>query len=139
MGRIMAIDYGRKRVGLAVTDPQQIIATALDTVPAARIFDYLKEYLSREEVEQFVVGEPRRMNNMPSESVQYIEPFVKKLRKTFPGIPVERYDERFTSLIASRAMIEGGLPKAKRREKERVDRMSAVLILQSWMEFAHRK
>ncbi|MDP4280952.1 MAG: Holliday junction resolvase RuvX [Bacteroidota bacterium] len=134
MGRILAIDYGRKRVGLAVTDELKMIATALDTVSAVDLLDYLKKYVSENKVECFVVGEPKQMNNLPSESEIYIQPFLRKLRKEFPDIPVKRTDERFTSLIATRAIRESGLKKKDRQNKALVDKMSAVLILQSYME-----
>jgi putative Holliday junction resolvase len=134
MGRIIAIDYGQKRAGLAVTDELKIIATALTTVPAAGTIAFLKEYASRNAVECFVVGEPRQMNNTDSESSRFIEPFVRKLRSEFPGIPVERMDERFTSLIAVKAIRESGAKKKNRRDKSLVDAVSAVIILQSFME-----
>lgn len=134
MGRILAIDYGRKRVGLAVTDELQLIATALGTVHAADVITYLKRYLMENEVECFVVGEPRTMSNQPSESERFIAPFVKTLRKHFPGIRIERYDERFTSLIASRAILEAGLKRSQRQNKATVDTVSATLILQSYLE-----
>lgn len=135
MGRIVAIDYGRKRVGLAVTDPLQLIATALDTVPAHEAVEYLQRYAAQNEVELFVVGEPKRMNGEPSESQRYITPFVNRLRKVLPDIPVVYQDERFTSVLAHRAIIEGGVRKMERRtNKGLVDRVSAVIILQSYME-----
>jgi putative holliday junction resolvase len=134
MGRIIAIDYGQKRAGLAVTDELKIIATALTTVPASGTIAFLKEYASRNAVECFVVGEPRQMNNTDSESSRFIEPFVRKLRAEFPGIPVERMDERFTSLIAVKAIRESGAKKKNRRDKSLVDAVSAVIILQSFME-----
>ncbi|HRY98612.1 MAG TPA: Holliday junction resolvase RuvX [Bacteroidales bacterium] len=134
MGRIMAIDYGRKRVGLAVTDELQLIATGLDTVPAHTIFDYLRDYLSRENVDLFVVGKPTRLDNTPSEAQVFTEPFVKKLRKLFPTVPVERIDERFTSGMASRAILEAGAKKKDRQRKDLIDKVSATIILQSFME-----
>jgi len=133
MGRIIAIDYGRKRVGLAVTDELQIIATALTTVHSKDVFSFLKDYCKNEKVDCFVVGEPRQMNNEVSEAAEFIEPFVKKLKKEFPVIPVERYDERFTSKMATQAILDAGLKKKKRRDKALVDKISAVLILQSWL------
>ena len=136
MGRILAIDYGQKRVGLAVTDELQIIATGLDTVHSKDIFIYLKDYLKNEEVDCFVVGEPKQMNNKVSESAKFIEPFVKKLKKEFPDITIKRYDERFTSKIAIQSMITAGLKKKDRQKKETVDKISAVLILQSYLEFS---
>lgn len=137
MGRIVAIDYGRKRVGLAVTDPLRLIATALDTVSAHEAVEYLQRYAAENEVELFVVGEPRQMNGEPSESQRYIAPFVNRLRKVLPDIPVVFHDERFTSVLAHRAIIEGGVKKKERRtNKGLVDRVSAVIILQSYMESA---
>jgi putative Holliday junction resolvase len=133
MGRIIAIDYGRKRVGLAVTDELQIIATALTTVHSKDVFSYLKEYCRNEKVDCFVVGEPRQMNNEASEASEFIKPFVKKLKKEFPAIPVERYDERFTSKMATQAILDAGAKKKQRRDKALVDKVSAVLILQSWL------
>lgn len=135
MARIIAIDYGRKRVGLAVTDPLQLIATPLDTVPAHEAVAYLQRYVSENEVELFVVGEPKQMNGQPSESQQYITPFVNRLRKVFPDIPVVYEDERYTSVLAQRAIIEGGVKKMERRtNKGLVDKVSAVIILQSYMD-----
>jgi putative holliday junction resolvase len=136
MSRIVAIDYGLKRVGLAVTDENRIIATALATVRTKDIFIFLSNYLKTENVGCFVVGDPKQMNNQASETVKYIEPFVRKLRKTFPDLLVERYDERFTSKLALRAMIEGGMKKKDRKNKENIDKISAVIILQSYMEFS---
>lgn len=134
MGRIMAIDYGRKRVGIAVTDVGRLIATGLDTVPAHTIFDYLRDYLARETVDLFVVGKPTRLNNTPSEAQEFTEPFVKRLHKLFPHIPVERIDERFTSGMATRAILEAGAKKKDRQRKDLVDKVSATIILQSFME-----
>lgn len=139
MARIIAIDYGRKRVGLAVTDPLQLIATPLDTVPAHEVVEYLQRYVGENPVELFVVGEPKQMNGQPSESQQYITPFVNRLRKVFPDIPVVYEDERYTSVLAQRAIIEGGVKKMERRHnKGLVDKVSAVIILQSYMESAKR-
>jgi putative holliday junction resolvase len=134
MGRILAIDYGQKRVGLAVTDELQIIATPLATVPAHKILAFLKDYIGNNTVDCFVVGEPKQMNNQPSESAKYIEPFLKMMKRDFPGIPVERYDERFTSMIAANSIRDSGLKKKDRQDKSLVDTVSAVLILQSYME-----
>ena len=134
MGRIIAIDYGQKRTGLAVTDELQIIATGLTTVRTHDLVDFLKEYLSKNSVDRFVVGEPKQMNNTASESAQYIEPFVRRLKSLFPAIPVERHDERFTSLMASRAIREAGLKKKDRQDKALVDTVSATILLQSYME-----
>ncbi len=134
MGRVLAIDYGRKRTGIAVTDELQMIATALTTVPSHQAVEFLKDYVNRESVVCFVVGEPRQMNNKPSESVVYIDPFVKQLKKHFPDIPVERMDERFTSKMATQAILQAGLKKKDRQNKALVDSVSAVILLQSWLE-----
>lgn len=134
MGRILAIDYGRKRAGIAVTDELQIIATGLETVASHELLTFLKEYTTREQVDLIVVGEPRDMMNRPSEASRFIEPFVKKLRAAFPNMEIKRFDERFTSKMAHQAMIEGGLKKKKRQDKALVDTLSATLILQSYME-----
>lgn len=135
MGRILAIDYGQKRVGLAVTDELQIIATALDTVHSKDIIEYLKAYMGKETVDCLVVGEPKQMNNTASESVKFIDPFVRRLKKAFPEMKIDRYDERFTSKIASQTMISAGLKKKDRQNKSTIDKISAVIILQSYMEF----
>jgi putative holliday junction resolvase len=134
MGRILAIDYGKKRVGLAVTDPMQMIASPLATIAANEIEPYLTGYLASEAVDEFVVGYPVQMNNKPSESVKYIDPFLNRLRKLFPDKPVHLFDERFTSKMALRTMIDGGVKKKDRRDKSMVDRISASLILQSYLE-----
>ncbi len=139
MGRILAIDYGRKRVGLAVTDELKIIATSLGTVHAADVIDYLKRYLMDNTVECFVVGEPKDMTNHPSEAERFIIPFVRNLKKNFPDVRIERYDERFTSLMASRAIREAGAKKSDRQNKALVDAVSATLILQSYLESKSRK
>jgi putative holliday junction resolvase len=139
MGRILAIDYGRKRVGLAVTDEMQMIATPLATIPAYTTIQFLKDYTLDNTVDCFVVGEPKQMNNSASESARYIEPFIKLLKKEFKDIPVERMDERFTSLIASKAIHEAGLKKKDRQNKSLLDTVSAVLILQSYMEAGNLK
>jgi len=139
MGRIMAIDYGRKRVGLAVTDENRIIATALDTVHTRDIFTYLHQYCVKEKVDTFVIGEPKQMNNELSESVKFIKPFIKKIRKEFPEMSVESYDERFTSKIASQTIAAAGLKKKDRQDKTIIDKISAVLILQSFMEYKRIK
>ncbi len=133
MARLMAIDYGSKRVGIAVTDPLQIIATGLTTVHSKDLIDFLKTYISKEDVECIVVGEPKQMNNAPSESARFIEPFVIHLKRTFPTIKVERMDERFTSKMAFQTMIDSGLKKKARQNKELVDEISATIILQSYM------
>lgn len=134
MGRILAIDYGRKRSGLAVTDTLQLIATGLTTVPSGDLVKFLFDYVSREPLDIFVVGLPKQMNNELSENMKYIDAFVKHLKRTIPDIPVIFVDERFTSVLAHRAMLEGGLKKKKRQDKELVDEISAVIILQSYLE-----
>jgi len=134
MGRILAIDYGQKRVGIAVTDEFQIIANGLTTVHSKDILSFLKDYISKEKVDCFVVGEPKQMNNLPSESVKFINPFIKQLKKSFPEIPIERVDERFTSKMASQTIIDAGLKKKDRQNKALVDTISATIILQSFME-----
>lgn len=134
MPRILAIDFGTKRVGLAVTDPNQIIATALDTVHSQDIIKYLKAYFGRETVESIVVGEPRQLDNSASEITPQIEQFIRQLKKEFPEMPIFRMDERFTSKMASQALLMSGLKKKDRRDKALVDRTSAVIILQSFME-----
>lgn len=139
MGRVVAIDFGRKRTGLAVTDPSRIIATALHTLPSQQVVGFLSSYVTTEQVDCFVVGEPKQMNNKPSESVVYIEPFIKQLQKNFPHIPVIRVDERFTSRMASQTIIKSGLKASQRRDKALVDRISAVLILQSYLEMSQNK
>lgn len=130
----MAIDYGRKRVGIAVTDELQLISNALTTIHSRDVLDFLKEYLTRENVEAIVVGEPRQMNNTLSESEQFIRPFVKKLQKMFPGLTIERFDERFTSKMAFQTMIESGISRKARQDKATIDKISAVILLQSYME-----
>ena len=134
MGRILAIDYGKKRVGLAVSDPDKIIANNLTTVPTNSIWDYLHQYFSTEDVETVIIGYPLQMNNTASEAVFFINPFIKKFREKYPYIHLEQVDERFTSRMAQRTMIEGGLKKMARRNKELVDSISATIILQSYME-----
>jgi putative Holliday junction resolvase len=136
VGRILAVDYGRKRVGLAVTDPTQVIANGLDTVRTHDIIPYLRSFFRDEEVEKIVIGYPVQMNNKPSESTRYIDPFIKRLHKEFPEYPIEKVDERFTSKMALQAMIDGGVKKKDRRNKALVDKVSAVIILQSYLEKA---
>ncbi|MDR9397910.1 Holliday junction resolvase RuvX [Salibacter sp.] len=133
MARIMAIDYGKKRCGIAVTDTLQISTNGLDTVLTENIFKFLKEYLSQEDVETLVIGEPKRMNDEPSAVEEQIKVFIRGVKKRFPKINVEREDERFTSKMAMQSMVEGGVKKKKRREKELVDKVSATLILQSYL------
>jgi putative Holliday junction resolvase len=139
MGRIVAIDYGTKRVGVAASDELQIIACSLGTVHSSEIIGFLKKYSSTENIESFVVGEPKQMNNSVSESEKFIKSFIKKLTVEFPNTPVERYDERFTSKIAGQTMIDAGLNKKQRKNKEMLDSISATLILQSFMEFKNNK
>lgn len=134
MARILAIDYGRKRIGLAVSDPMQIIANGLDTVAAKDALDYLEKYLQKEEVECFVIGYPKQLNNEDSESMKYLKPFLGQLKKKFPDMKVELVDERFTSKIAFQTMIDGGLKKKQRQNKAMIDKVSATIILQSFME-----
>ncbi len=134
MSRILAIDFGRKRVGLAVTDPLAMIANGLDTVSTEKIWVFLKEYLAQQDVESVVVGYPVQMNNRPSESMEYLKPFLKKFKKVYPGLKVELVDERFTSKMARQVMIDGGLKKKKRQDKAMVDKISAVIILQTYLD-----
>ncbi len=134
MSRIIAIDYGRKRSGIAVSDPLQMIANGLTTVPSGQLLDFLISYIATESVERILVGLPKQMNNEASESMKYIEPFVKSLKKRLPDIPVEYVDERFTSVIAHRTMLEAGLKKKERRNKALVDEISATIILQGYLE-----
>ena len=134
MGRIIAIDYGRKRTGLAVTDTLQIIANGLCTVPSGEATTFLKNYVSHQNVDLFVVGQPKQMNYEPSENMRHVTTFVNRLRKIIPDIPVEYADERFTSVLAHQAMIDGGLRKKRRQDKALVDEISATLILQGFLE-----
>ena len=134
MDRIVGIDYGRKRVGVAVSDPLGIFASALETVQSAKIIDYLKNYAQNENVVRFVVGYPINMNGAPSEAAKDIDIFLKHLKAAFPETPVDLEDERFTSVLAHRAMIDGGMKKQDRMKKESVDKISAAIILQSWMD-----
>ena len=134
MARILAIDYGKRRTGLAVTDELQLIAGGLTTVDTKVLMDYILDYMRREPVERIVVGLPKQMNNQLSENMVRIAPFVNRLRKLLPDIPVEYVDERFTSVLAHQAMIDGGLKKKDRQRKELVDEISATIILQSYMD-----
>lgn len=133
MGRILAIDYGNKRVGLAVTDPMQLFATALSTVPAHELVGYLKKYCQDEQVDAFVLGDPKTLKNLPSQSAQQINEFAVHLQRSFPHIPVKRVDERFTSSMAAQTLAMSGMGKQKRQEKGRIDQISAVLILQTYL------
>lgn len=134
MARIMAIDYGRKRCGIAVTDPLQIIANSLTTVATNELLAFVMDYVKKENVETIVIGEPKDMQNNPSESTRFIEPFVKQLQKNLPDMEIKRFDERFTSKMAFQTMIDAGLGKKQRQNKALVDTISATLILQSYME-----
>lgn len=134
MDRIVGIDYGRKRVGVAVSDPLGIFASPMDTVPAAKIIDYLKKYAETESVTRFVVGYPVNMDNTPSEAAADVDIFLKNMAKAFPSVPVTLEDERFTSVLAHRAMIGGGMKAKDRRDKSSVDKISAAIILQSYLD-----
>lgn len=134
MGRFLALDYGKKKTGIAVTDELKLIASGLTTVPTHELFAFLKEYLRNETVDQIIVGEPKQMDNTPSEVEVLIRPFLKRLSLKFPEIPVDRQDERFTSKIAFRTMIDSGLKKKQRRNKALVDEISATLILQDYLK-----
>ena len=134
MDRIIGIDYGRKRVGVAVSDPLGIFASALETVQYAKIIEYLKKYAETETVVRFVVGYPMNTNGQPAEAAKDVDVFLKQLAKAFPDIPVTLEDERFTSVLAHRAMIDGGMKKQDRMKKESVDKISAAIILQSYMD-----
>jgi len=135
LGRILAIDYGQKRVGLAVTDTLKIIATNLTTVASKDIFDFLKNYFIKEKVDIIIVGLAKRLNNTDSSSMQFIKPFTEKLKKTFPELQIEMYDERYTSKLALKAMIESGASKKTRRNKALLDSISATILLQNYLEF----
>lgn len=134
MGRILSIDYGQKRTGLAVTDPLQIIANGLTTVPTAQLVDFILDYVKREQVERIIVGLPRQNSGEYSENMKRITPFVNRLKKLLPEIPLEMVDERFTSVIAHRTMLDAGLKKKDRQNKALVDEISACIILQTYME-----
>lgn len=138
MARILSIDYGKKRTGLAVTDPLQIIPGGLATVPTSSLFDFLRDYVSHEPVERIVIGKPMQTNGKPSENLARVSQFVERWRKAMPGIPIEYYDERFTSVLAHQAMIDGGLGKKARRNKDLVDEISATIILRDYMTARHR-
>lgn len=133
MSRIIALDYGEKRIGIAVTDEMQIIASGLTTVSTADIFDFLDDYVNKEKVELFLIGEPKQMNNTASESEKHILPFISKLTNRFSHIPVKRVDERFTSKMAFQTMIDSGLKKKQRQNKALIDEISATIILQSYL------
>ena len=133
MARILSIDYGKKRTGLAVTDSLQIIAGGLATVSTSELFDYLTQYVSRETVERIVIGEPRQPNGQPSENMTRVQQFVNRWRKQRPDIPIEFYDERFTSVLAHQAMLDAGLKKKVRQDKALVDEISATIILEDYL------
>lgn len=134
MGRVLALDYGTKRTGVAVSDPLRIIASPLETVATASLIGYLRQYVAANPVDTIVLGKPLQMNGKPSESFRYIEPFAARLRREFPDIEVTFYDERFTSVLAHKAMIDGGLKRMERRDKAMVDKISAAIILRDWIE-----
>ena len=134
MGRIIAIDYGTKRTGLAVTDPLRIIANALETVETKGLEKWLADYFTKNDVDIIVLGKPSQMNGQPSETMRFIEPLAARLRRAYPDKEVVLYDERFTSVMAHRAMLESGIGKMARRDKALVDRISATIILQSYMD-----
>ena len=138
MARILCIDYGRKRTGLAVTDPLQIIAGGLVTVATSELFDWLKKYIGQEEVERIVIGKPVQPNGQPSENLARVEQFVNRWRKEVPVIPIEYYDERFTSVLAHQAMLDAGLGKKARQNKALVDEISATIILRDYLESRRR-
>lgn len=135
MGRILAIDYGSKRVGLAVTDPLRMIASGLTTIHSKDVIAYLEDYLKKEKVDEIVVGEPKNLMNKKSDSARFIDPFVVHLTKKFPDVKIVRYDERFTSALAHQTMLMGGVKKKDRQNKETVDLISAIIILQDYLQF----
>lgn len=135
MGRLLAIDYGQRRCGLAVTDPMRIVATALETVATSSLCDYILAYLAREQVDEIIIGQPRTLDGRPSDSMRYITPGINRLRKLLPaGIKLTFYDERFTSALAHRAMIDSGMTRSQRRDKGVADRMSATIILNEYLQ-----
>ena len=133
LARILSIDYGKKRTGIAVTDPLQIIAGGLATVSTSELFDWLKAYLAKESVERIVIGEPRQPNGQPSENLQRVQQFVNRWRKAVPEVPIDYFDERFTSVLAHQAMLDGGLKKKARQDKALVDEISATIILEDYL------
>ena len=133
MARILSIDYGKKRTGIAVTDPLQLIAGGLATVSPSELFDWLKAYMTKESVERIVIGEPRQPNGQPSENLERVQQFVNRWRKAVPEVPIEFFDERFTSVLAHQAMIDGGLKKKARQDKALVDEISATIILEDYL------
>ena len=139
MDRLIGIDFGRKRTGLAASDPLGIFASALDTVPAAKIIEYLKKYAETQTITRFVVGYPMNLDGKPSQAAADVDAFLPLLKKHFPGVPVSLEDERFTSVLAHRAMIDGGMKASRRRDKASVDKISAAIILQSYLDREHNK
>lgn len=139
MARILSIDYGKKRTGIAVTDPLQIIPNGLVTVSTSELMDFLKSYIAKEEVERIIIGEPKNLNGEPSENLQRVKQFVSQWKKLFPAIPIEYFDERFTSVLAHRTIIESGIGKKARRDKSLVDEISATIILQDYLNQRDRK
>ena len=137
MARVLAIDFGKKRTGIAVTDELQIIASGLTTINTADLLSFLKEYTSKEKVELFIIGQPKQMDNSDSESEALMGPFIKKIEKLFPQTPMKRIDERFTSKMAFQTMIDSGMKKKQRRNKAMVDEISATIILQSYLYSQH--
>lgn len=137
MARLLSIDYGKKRTGLAVTDPLQIIAGGLATVSTSELFAFLQDYVRREIVERIVIGEPRQADGSPSENLERVKQFVNRWKRALPDIPIEFYDERFTSVLAHRAMLDGGLRKKARQNKALVDEISATILLQDYMRARH--
>ena len=133
MGRILGIDYGRKRTGVAVTDPLCIVASAVGTLPTHTVLQWIADYAAANDLDAIVVGQPSQLNGQPSESMRYIEPFVRQLRQRVPAVPVVMFDERFTSTIAHRAMIDGGMKRSDRRDKARVDSIAATIMLNDYL------
>ena len=139
MGRILAIDFGRKRTGIAVADTLKIVANGLTTIPTHTLTDFLQDYVKREPVELIVVGLPRRLDGTPSESMKWIEPFLNRLKKIMPDMPVVMYDERFTSTLAHKAMLDGGMKKSDRQKKANVDCIAATIILNDYLQSINSK
>ena len=138
MARILSIDYGKKRTGIAVTDPLQIIAGGLATVSTSELFEWLKVYLAKEPLERIIIGEPRQPNGQPSENLARVQQFVNRWRKAVPEVPIEFFDERFTSVLAHKAMLDGGLKKKARQDKALVDEISATIILEDYLRSRNR-
>ncbi len=134
MGRILAIDFGRKRTGLAVTDPLRITANPLITIPTHTLIDWLTDYFSKEQVDEVVIGHPLQLNGQESESMQYIQPFINRFKNVFPNMPLKQYDERFTSVMAHQAMLAGGMKKSQRQDKAVVDKIAACIILEGYLD-----